>query len=269
MNNNNAPIGIFDSGLGGLTVAAALQQLLPHENFIYLGDTARVPYGNKSKETVLQFGCENASFLADHNVKLIIAACNTVSSLAIDGIRSNLKKHNIDIPVIGVLEAGVEAVLKTGLNDIAVIGTHATVASGAYTRHLHKKSTKLKIRSKACPLFVPIVEEGLANHEIALSTINFYLEELRTNPPDALLLGCTHYPILMNSLRKYLDRRTLIIDSASAVAQFAETFLEKNSLINHSRTPGTGEFFVTDAPELFERQAERFLGHKIKCVKHA
>ena len=154
--NTNASIGIFDSGLGGLTVVAAVRELLPHENIIYLGDTARVPYGDKSKETIVRFGIENASFMAENNVKMIIVACNTVSSLAINEIRAKFA----DIPVIGVLEAGVHSLLQKNPCSVAIIGTRATISSGAYDCELCKFSSDIKITGIPCPLFTPIVEEG-------------------------------------------------------------------------------------------------------------
>jgi len=267
MAKTNAPIGIFDSGLGGLTVAAAVRELLPNEDIIYLGDTARVPYGDKSAETVLRFGCENAHFLAEKKVKLIIVACNTVSSLAIDGIRNQFKSQGIDIPLIGVLEAGVDTILKSNVSDVAVIGTRATISSGAYRSELLKKSEGLSIRSVACPLFAPIVEEGLSDHEIAESAFKLYLDKLKETPPEALLLGCTHYPLLISSLEKYLPPSVDIIDSAHAVAKFADKYLQVNRLKNESEELGSEEFHVTDSPETFIKQAGKFLGRKVGDVQ--
>ncbi len=264
---NSGAIGIFDSGLGGLTVAAAVRQLLPNEDIIYLGDTARVPYGDKSPETILRFGCENAYFLAQKNVKLIIVACNTVSSLAINGIREKFKNEKIEIPLIGVLEAGVEAILKENISDIAIIGTRATITSGAYSCELRRKSPDLKIRSIACPLFALIVEEGLADHEIAKSALKLYLNELKEQPPEALLLACTHYPLLIESLDKFFPEPLNIIDSAHAVANFAKKYITENNLKNQLGQDGTEEFFVTDSPDTFARQAAKFLGRKMKNVQ--
>jgi len=288
-----APIGIFDSGLGGLTVAAAVKELMPDENIIYLGDTARVPYGDKSPETVLRFGCEDAHFLAGKGVKLIIVACNTVSSSAIDGIREDFKAHNIDIPLIGVLEAGVEAILQENnhnrnlepehcthntkknipnknalvhIRSVAVIGTRGTVNSNAYSRELRRKAPELTVKSIACPLFAPIVEEGLSEHSIAATAIDIYLKELKKTPADALLLGCTHYPLLINALKNYLPDSVKIIDSAHAVANLAEKFLNKNSLKNNSENNAGDEFYVTDSPETFAEHAEKFLGRSIRNV---
>ena len=260
---NRAPIGIFDSGLGGLTVTAAVQELMPCEDIIYLGDTARVPYGDKSPETVLRFGCENAAFMAEKGVKLIIVACNTVSALAINGIRDFFKKEGITIPLITVLEAGVNRVIEKDFANIAVIGTRGTVASGAYSCELRKKSPGISVRSIACPLFAPIVEEGLYNHKIAKIAIDIYLQPLLKDPPEALLLACTHYPLLMDALRSYIHPTVKIIDSAHAVATLAEYYLHTNYLKTDLKDPGKEEFYVTDSPEFFTQKAEDFMARDI------
>ena len=260
------PIGIFDSGLGGLTVFAAVKERMPNENIIYLGDTARVPYGDKSPDTVLRFGCEDAQFMVEKGVKLIIVACNTVSSLAITGIREFFQKNSINIPIIGVLEAGVEAVISENIANLAVIGTRGTVKSNAYSCELRKKAPSISTRTIACPLFAPIVEEGLADHEIANLAINIYLQDLRSNPPDALLLGCTHYPLITDALKRYLPEGVKIIDSAHAVANLAEKYLSEQNLRNTSNADGQEEFYVTDSTETFAVQAEKFLNRSIKTV---
>lgn len=263
--NTEKPIGIFDSGLGGLTVVAAVRKLLPNENIVYLGDTARVPYGDKSKETIVRFGLENAAFMAGKKVKMIIVACNTVSSLAINEIRDEFS----DIPVIGVLEAGVAAVLHDNPNSVAVIGTRATITSGAYDFEIHNHAPHIRITSIPCPLFAPIVEEGLAEHEIGFNAIDFYLKELTEKPADTLLLGCTHYPLLRNSLKAYLPESIKIIDSASAVANFAKQRLNELKLSNPRKETGTEEYYVTDSPEAFARHAEQFLEKRVKKIAKA
>jgi len=267
--NNSAAIGIFDSGLGGLTVVSAVRKLLPNENIIYLGDTARVPYGDKSTETIKRYGCENALFLSKHDVKLVIAACNTVSSTAMDAISSNFKLKNIQIPILGVVEAGVSCVVKAGVKDIAVIGTRATISGMAYEKAIGEKIDNARIRSIACPLFAPIVEEGLANHEIARCSMDFYLSALLKSPPDALLLGCTHYPLLADALNRFFKFKVQIIDSAIATAFFAKEFLRNNGLERGSGTLGFEKFFVTDSPESFARHAGNFLGKEIKSINRA
>ncbi len=263
----SSAIGIFDSGLGGLTVFAAVKERMPNENIIYLGDTARVPYGDKSPETVLRFGYENAQFMIEKNVKLIIIACNTVSSLAICGIRQYFTENNIKIPIIGVLEAGVEAVVQQNIANLAVIGTRATINSNAYRCELRKKANSISVRTIACPLFALIAEEGLGNHKIANLAIDIYLQELRTNPPDALLLGCTHYPLLIDALQKYLPENVKIIDSAHAVANLAEKYMSEHNLNNPITENGKEAFYVTDSPEIFAAQAEKFLGRALQNVQ--
>ena len=265
MMNNKAPIGIFDSGLGGLTVVSAIRKLLPNENIIYLGDTARVPYGDKSKETIVRFGLENAAFMAEKKVKMIIVACNTVSSLAINEIRTSFPS----IPIVGVLEAGIAAVLREKPSFIAIIGTRATIASGAYDCELRKYSSDINITGIPCPLFAPIIEEGLSNHEIGKNAIAFYLHELLDSAPDTLLLGCTHYPLLRNSLRAYLPDSVKIIDSAHAVANFAKQHLQKLDLLRPKQHTGNERYYVTDSPEGFAKHANQFLGKGIENISKA
>ena len=260
MKYDNRPIGVFDSGLGGLTVAAALRKSLPNENIIYIGDTARVPYGDKSPANIIRFGMEDASFLVSKGVKLIVIACNTVSAIALSEIRAKFAK----VPVIGVLDAGVRACLRAKPKYVAVIGTRATVSSDAYRREIHAVNPEINIRTIACPLFVPIVEEGLADSEICRLTIDFYLNSLKKETPDMLLLACTHYPLLKKSLQSYLRKKVRIIDSAEACAKFAEEYLEKNFLSASKRTSGTERFYVTDMPDSFFKQAKKFLGRDLE-----
>jgi len=262
MIDNSAPIGVFDSGLGGLTVVNALNRLIPNEKIIYLGDTARVPYGDKSPETIVRFGIENSRFLVEEKVKLIVVACNTVSSIAMDAIRDEFKT----IPIIGVLEAGVSAILASGKDNIAIIGTRSTINSGAYEREIKKLNNSITIRSIACPLFAPIIEEGLAEHVIGNEAIDHYLYELNDNPPEAMLLGCTHYPLIKTSLERYLFSSVEIIDSASAVANFAKKKLHSLNLIFTQKKSSENIFYVTDSTDIFLQHAEQFLKTKIKNV---
>ena len=257
------PIGVFDSGLGGLTVVAALERILPNEDIVYLGDTARVPYGDKSPETVARFGLENARTLLRYNVKLIVAACNTVSSTALPHIRSELRKDSIDIPLLGVVEAGIEALLSIAPQprSVAVIGTRATIASGAYERGIRGKASGMEITSIPCPILAPIVEDGLHDHEIAVAALKHYLKPLIASPPDALLLGCTHYPLLVESIEKTIPRSVEIVDSASAMAAATTRTLEKHALAKPAdAAEGKKTFLSTDSPELFAERAGRFLG---------
>ncbi len=257
---DNRPIGIFDSGLGGLTVVAAMKKALPNENIIYLGDTARVPYGDKSPANIIRFGIEDASFLVSKGVKLIVVACNTVSAIALQEIRAKFA----DVPVIGVLEAGVSACLKAKPRSVAVIGTRATASSDSYRRGIHAVDHGISIRTIACPLFVPIVEEGLADNEISRLTIEFYLKPLKKELPDMLLLACTHYPLLKKSLQNFLSKKVRIVDSAEACAKFAEEYLKKNSLSASKSSTGTERFYVTDMPDSFFKQAKKFLGRDLE-----
>jgi glutamate racemase len=265
----NSPIGIFDSGLGGLTVASAVRSRLPNENIIYLGDTARVPYGDKSPETVARFACEDALFLVDQGAKLIVVACNTVASTAMPALRSRFADACLNIPIVGVLEAGVEAALASGAANLAVLGTTATIASGAYEREIRARRSSVTVTSVACPLFVPIVEEGLAEHEIAKTAFDIYLRDIRKNPPEALLLGCTHYPLLIDALAEYLPNSVAIIDSAHAVAELASRRLEELTLSTIADTLGTESFFSTDSPAEFADHAARFLGRNVESANLA
>ncbi len=261
---DNRPIGVFDSGLGGLTVVNALQKSLPNENIIYFGDTARVPYGDKSKENIIQFGKENCDFLKEKGVKLIIIACNTVSALASE----ILKKEFAPIPVIGVLKAGVSAAIKQDdIQKIVVIGTRGTVNSDAYRKEIHKVRSDIIVESVACPLFVPIVEEGMTEHKIADMAISHYLSEYLDDKPDEVLLGCTHYPLLIKRIQDFFDSSVNIIDSATACAEYAKTFLDKNNLSASSKQNGLSKYYVSDLPSNFAEQAKYFLGETIIKVE--
>jgi len=260
MKYDNRPIGVFDSGLGGLTVVATMKKSLPNENIIYLGDTARVPYGDKSPANIIRFGIEDAAFLVTKGVKLIVVACNTVSAIALSEIRAKFA----DVPVIGVLEAGVAACLKAKPKYVAVIGTRATVSSDAYRREIHAVNPEINIRTIACPLFVPIVEEGLADNEISRLTVEFYLKPLKKEMPDMLLLACTHYPLLKKAFQAYLTKKVKIVDSAEACAKFAEEYLVENSLSASKSVAGTERFYVTDMPDSFFKQARKFLGRDLE-----
>lgn len=263
MPRDNRPIGVFDSGIGGLTVASAIRKALPAEDIVYLGDTARVPYGDKSPASIVRFSFENASFLLNLGVKLIVVACNTVSALAIQ----ELRKKFSDISVIGVLEAGIDACLEEKPESVAVIGTRATIKSDAYRREIHRHSPEITVKSIACPLFVPIVEEGLTEHKICSLAMELYLKPLLTNPPDLLLLACTHYPLLEEALKSYLPEKIKIIDSATACAKFTADYLRENNLAAKSSSAGTERFYVTDMSSAFYRQAKRFFGCDLEHVE--
>lgn len=262
---DNRPIGIFDSGLGGLTVVRALRKALPEENLCYLGDTARVPYGDKSVETIIRFGCEDTRFLLNKGVKLVIAACNTVSAVAMSDIVSRYR----ETPVIGVLEAGVAACLRRNPDSITVIGTKATIGSDAYRRRIHAQNPGIVVNSIATPLFVPLVEEGLLDSSVTEKAMLHYLAPVIANPPDLLLLGCTHYPLLFPMFRKFLPMSVEIIDSAQACADYAVSYLSTHGM---GAAPGQNpspRFCVTDVGTDFIYQASRFFGEPIRHAEHA
>ena len=259
---DNRPIGVFDSGLGGLTVVSALRRSLPAEDIIYLGDTARVPYGDKSVDSIVRFAREDLRFLLGKGVKAVLAACNTVSAIALPDMR----KCFPEIPVLGVLEAGVEAALAERPHRIAVLGTRGTINSDSYRRQLHAKDPSLIVESIACPLFVPLVEEGLTKHRLAEAAFDHYLSKLKDNPPDVLLLGCTHYPLLKEALSEYLPG-VRIVDSANACASYLKGFLSSRNLAASAGNVSGERYYVTDLSADFQAQASRFLGYKAGYVE--
>lgn len=260
---DNRPIGVFDSGLGGLTVVAAFSRLLPDEDIIYLGDTARVPYGDKSVDSIRSFALQDAEFLFSRGVKMIVVACNTVSAVAMKTLHQNYPTSSI----LGVLEAGIRAAVRTGRKKITVLGTRATINSDAYRRGIHAVDPSIIVESIACPLLVPMAEEGIVDNDLACAVLDIYLNKVKNNPPDAILLGCTHYPLFQNALNRYFENRVQIIDSATACADYVSDFIQKNDLC---ATPGKGaknSFFVTDLHSEFAVHAARFLSHPPERVQ--
>jgi len=257
------PVGIFDSGLGGLTVYKQIRKLLPYENILYLGDTARVPYGSKSTATIENFAVQISRFLLDQPVKAIVIACNTASSLALDAVSSLT-----DLPVINVIEPGVKAALKaTHNNRIAVIGTTATIESQSYPRSMAAINPDIITHAAACPLFVPLVEEGWEQHSVTTQIAREYLDPLIKLDIDVLILGCTHYPILKPVLRAILPKTVTIIDASEAVALAVKNKLEKHQLLNNKCTVGSDLFYVTDYPRKFTSISSRFLGYEPTDVR--
>jgi len=279
--NTSLPIGIFDSGVGGLTVYRALHEHLPNERFVYLGDTARVPYGTKSLATVERYAVENARFLAAHGIKLLVVACNTASALALPAIRSALK-----IDVVGVIGPGARAAVKQTMSPpsrsgyrpdgdratrrVGVIATESTVASGAYAQAIRKVDDTVEVIERACPLFVPLAEEGWADNDVAQTIAETYLSDLRSKI-DTLVLGCTHYPILREVIQKSVGDDVKLIDSGEATAAEVKSLLKEKGLARATLPTGALErhlcddldhFYVTDAAERFARVAETFLGSK-------
>ena len=265
---NELPIGIFDSGVGGLTVYRALHNRLPNEHFVYLGDTARVPYGTKSLATVERYALENSEFLASRGIKLLVVACNTASALALPKIR-----EKIGIDVVGVIGPGARKAVAV-CNDqenpkIGVIATEATVSSNAYAASIRQASEKAEVLQTACPLFVPLAEENWTQEAETFSIARKYLEKLIEFQPDALVLGCTHYPILREVIQQTVGSNVKLIDSGEACAEEVGDLLNEKGLANPHRVTGTrrlcddlDHFYVTDAADRFARVAERFLGAK-------
>ena len=261
MVSRDSAIGVFDSGIGGLTVLHKIIEALPRENTVYLGDTARAPYGPKSVETVLRYSFENGEFLLEKRVKLLVVACNTSTAVALVSLR-----EHFSIPVIGVIEPGVRRAVKISINKrIGVIGTDATIQSGAYTRALKAARPDVEVYSRACPLFVPLVEEGWTDNAVVDLTVKNYLQSLKRSGIDTLILGCTHYPLLKTSIRKYMGKGVRLVDSAEEVAIEVATILERESLVRR-RGKGVHGFFVTDAPDRFIKIGQRFLGEKVESA---
>ncbi|HEX2788272.1 MAG TPA: glutamate racemase [Ignavibacteria bacterium] len=257
------PIGIFDSGIGGLTVAKAVFEQLPSENIIYLGDTARLPYGTKSRETIILYSIECVKFLLKKKVKMIVVACNTASSVALPFISKITK-----IPVIGVIEPGSKAASEnTRNNKIGVIGTLGTVKSKAYDKFIQRYNKKADIKSQACSLFVQLAEDGWTDNKIAEMVANEYLADFKKSKIDTVILGCTHYPVLKNTISKVLGKNIKLIDSGNEAAKEVKKILEKTNIQNPSKKIGYHKFYVTDFPNKFKEISERFLGKNIRDVK--
>ncbi len=255
------PIAVFDSGVGGLTVLKELLKLLPNEYFIYLGDTARTPYGTRSPEKIKGFAVENIIFLAQFSPKLIVVACNTVSSTALDYLRSLFA-----VPIIGVIKPGAKTAVKvTKNNKIGVIGTTATITSSAYANQIKALSPEAEVYGVACPLFVPLAEQGFLTGKIPNLIAKEYLSELKRKGIDTLLLGCTHYPMLLEPIRKVMGKKVSIVDSAKSTAEEVKFFLSADALYNENEH-GELKFLVTDSPERFKRIGETFLEREIAEV---
>lgn len=263
---NSLPIGIFDSGVGGLTVYRALHDRLPNEHFIYLGDTARVPYGTKSLATVERYAIENSQFLASRGIKMLVVACNTASALALPKIR-----EKIGIDVVGVIGPGGRKAVELTKNRkhprIGVIATEATVASNAYFEAIRRASDAAEVMQAGCPLFVPLAEEGWTNEPETFSIAKRYLASMKVFEPDALVLGCTHYPILKDVIQQTVGADVKLVDSGEATADEVANVLKEKGLENPFAVGGRrslcddlDHFYVTDAADRFGRVAERFLG---------
>jgi glutamate racemase len=260
--NNAQSIGVFDSGIGGMTVMRALTHHLPYENIIYFGDTARVPYGPKSQQVVREYALQDTDVLLRHDVKLIIIACNTVSAVALDVVQKRAK-----VPVVGVILPGAEAAVRATKNKrIGVIGTVGTIFSNAYTNAIRQIDSDIKVFGQPCPLFVPLAEEGWIDHKATELIAKEYLFPLTLEKIDTLVLGCTHYPILRDVISKVLHQSVTLIDSGEATAFVVKNMLADLNLNNTSTLKPNLQFFVSDVPHKFTEIGERFLGKNLGKV---
>lgn len=260
-----APIGVFDSGVGGLTVAREIMRQLPSENIVYFGDTARVPYGSKSKNNIIRFSRQIIHFLQTKQVKAIVIACNTASALALDVVR-----EEVDIPVLGVVEPGARAALavtKTG--KVGVIGTEATIRSAMYEKIIHTLDPKVSVVGKACPLFVPLVEEGFAKHRVSDEIVDYYLSSFKDTEIDSLILGCTHYPLLRTKIREYMGEQMTLVNPAYETAMDLKKLLEERQMLNQNSSEEwpSYSFYVSDAADKFKRFANSILPYNIETIQ--
>ncbi|MEF9916310.1 MAG: glutamate racemase [Lachnospiraceae bacterium] len=262
---NNFPIGVFDSGVGGLTVVREIMRQLPSENLIYFGDTARVPYGSKSKDTIIRYARQIIRFLRTKQVKAIVIACNTVSALALEVVR-----EEVDIPIIGVVVPGARAAIAgTITKKIGVIATEATIRSQIYTRIIQKEDPDITVIDKACPLFVPLVEEGFAKHHVTGEIIDYYLSSLKESEIDSLILGCTHYPLLRSRIREYMGEKIQLINPAYETAMDLKQLLEDHRITNNdsNRNHAAYSFYVSDVADKFQEFANSILPYNIETIQ--
>ncbi len=262
MDETNKPIGVFDSGIGGLTVAGEIMELLPKENIVYFGDTARVPYGPKSPEVVTQFAFEGLRFLLSQDLKMIVIACNTVSATCLDRLC-----ESSPVTVIGVIEPGAKAAVTATENRVVgVIGTERTIKSCAYEKAIHALNEQIDIHSKACPLFVPLVEEGWLENEATFYTAKTYLEPLKQQGIDTLVLACTHYPLLKPILGQVMGAGVRLVDSAWETAKEVQRILVNKNLKREDDSSAQYRYFVSDNPEKFIQVGEGFLKRPINPI---
>ena len=264
-NKNAAPVGVFDSGVGGLTVAREIMRQLPNENLVYFGDTARVPYGSKSRDNIIRYSRQIIHFLKTKGVKAIVIACNTASALALDVVR-----EESDIPIIGVVEPGARAALQiTQTKKIGVIGTEATVQSAMYGKIIKGLDPTVSVIGKACPLFVPLVEEGFAKHKVTEEIIDYYLASMKESDIDSLILGCTHYPLLRSRIRAYLGDKIQLVNPAYETAMDLKYILKESGMENagNEGEHATYSFYVSDAADKFKQFANSILPYDIETTQ--
>lgn len=261
-NNRNRPIGIFDSGVGGLTVMAEVIRHLPNENIVYFGDVGRCPYGGLSKETIVQFARQDIRFLLEHDVKYIIAACNSVSAVALETV-----KKEFDIEILGVINPGAKAATDYTQNKrVGVIGTVATIGSNSYGTEIQNINNDIKLFSLACPLFVPLAEEGYLDKEATRLIAHDYLKTLIDVDIDTLVLGCTHYPLLKNVIAKVMGDKVKLVDSAEETARQVARLLEKNGINKPETDEAIYKLYVSDKPDRFSDLVHKFLGKRINNI---
>ena len=264
--DKNAPIGVSDSGVGGLTVAREIMRQIPNERIVYFGDTARVPYGSKSKDNIIKFSRQIIRFLQTENVKAIVIACNTASALALDEMQ-----QEFDLPILGVVKPGAKVAVETTANKrIGLIGTEANIRSGVYTRYIKSLDDEAKVFEKACPLFVPLVEEGWLHDDITLQVASRYLEELKEKDIDTLIMGCTHYPLIRSTIRKVMGDKVNLVNPAYETAIELKNLLERDNLANKCDVDSPSSmyrFYVSDAEEKFKLFANSILPFDITMTK--
>ena len=264
--DKNAPNGVFDSGVGGLTVAREIMRQIPNERIVYFGDTARVPYGSKSKDNIIKFSRQIIRFLQTENVKAIVIACNTASALALDEMQ-----QEFDLPILGVVKPGAKVAVETTANKrIGLIGTEANIRSGVYTRYIKSLDDEAKVFEKACPLFVPLVEEGWLHDDITLQVASRYLEELKEKDIDTLIMGCTHYPLIRSTIRKVMGDKVNLVNPAYETAIELKNLLERDNLANKCDVDSPSSmyrFYVSDAEEKFKLFANSILPFDITMTK--
>ena len=261
-NRKKAPIGVFDSGVGGLTVAREIMRQLPDENIVYFGDTARLPYGSNSKESIIRFSRQIIRFLQTRRVKAIVIACNTATAQALEAAR-----QEFDTPIIGVIEPGARAAIaETKNKKIGVAGTEGTILSRMYTRVIRELEPEAEVLGKACPLFVPLVEEGFTKHHITEEVIDIYLKEMKESEVDTMILGCTHYPLLRSAIMEYMGEGVRIVNPAYEAAMDLKKLLEERNLSNEDGEFNKYEFYVSDAAEKFKKFANSVLPYNVETI---
>jgi glutamate racemase len=260
---DHLPIGVFDSGIGGLTVLRVIHRTLPGESTVYLGDTARVPYGTKSPEVVTRYALNNARFLVERGIKLLVVACNTASAVALPALEEAL-----EVPVVGVIRPGARKAARTTRSGVVgVIGTEGTVMSGSYERELLKIRPGATVKKRPCPLFVPLAEEGWEDHPVSAAVAGEYLGDFASGGMDTLILGCTHYPVLRGPIQKAVGDAITLVDSATATAEMVAEEIERLGLARPGDDSPAHEFFVTDVPQRFQTVGERFLGAALSGIQ--